>query len=92
MKNDKFSLIFFTPAIKINFYIKYFKKYFSGRNIFIAREMTKKHETYYRDNIDKIVMFDIPLKGELTIVISLKLQRTYQQATIAKLKNKLKNT
>ena len=42
---DGFSLVFFIPAIKINFYVKHFKKYFSGRKIFIAREMTKKHET-----------------------------------------------
>ena len=45
---EGFSLVFFVPAIKINFYIKYFKKFYKDRNIFIAREMTKKHETYYR--------------------------------------------
>ena len=49
----EYSMVFFVPAIKINFYIKNFKKYFSGRKIFIAREMTKKHETYYRESIDK---------------------------------------
>tara|TARA_B100001057_G_scaffold113873_1_gene112182 strand:- start:986 stop:1816 length:831 start_codon:yes stop_codon:yes gene_type:complete len=67
---DGYSLVFFTPAIKINFYIKYFKKYFTGRNIFIAREMTKKHETHYRQSVDKINPFKTQLKGELTIVIS----------------------
>ena len=51
---EGFSLVFFVPAIKINFYIKHFKKYFSGRNIFIAREMTKNYETYYRQNIDSL--------------------------------------
>ena len=69
-----YSIVFFAPAIKINFYIKNFKKYFSGRKIFIAREMTKKHETYYRESIDKINIFKTQLKGELTIVISEKIE------------------
>ena len=34
--------------------------------------MTKKHETYYRQTIDKIDLFKTQLKGELTIVISKK--------------------
>ncbi len=72
---EGYSLVFFIPAIKINFYLKFFKKYFSGRNIFIAREMTKKHETYYRQTIDKIDLFKTQLKGELTIVISKKTKK-----------------
>jgi 16S rRNA (cytidine1402-2'-O)-methyltransferase len=68
------SLVFFVPALKINFYIKNFKKYFSGRKIFIAREMTKKHETYYRENINNLSPFKTQLKGELTIVISQKIK------------------
>ena len=65
-----FSQIFFVPAIKINFYLRKFKKYYSGRKILIAREITKLHETFYRDNIDDINLFTNRLKGELTIVIS----------------------
>ena len=72
---EGFSLVFFVPAIKINFYIKHFKKYFSGRNIFIAREMTKKYETYYRQSIDNLRLFKTQLKGELTIVISEKIKK-----------------
>ena len=70
-----YSLVFFVPAIKINFYIKHFKKFFSDRNIFIAREMTKKHETYIRESIIKITPFKTQLKGELTIVISKKIKK-----------------
>ena len=70
LKIEIFSLVFFVPAIKINFYIKAFKKFFSKRSIFIAREMTKKHETYYRESIENIKLFKNILKGELTIVIS----------------------
>ena len=69
-ENFDFSLVFFVPGIKINFYIKFFKEYFSGREIVIAREITKIHETFYRDSINTIKTFKTPLKGELTIVVS----------------------
>ena len=65
-----FSQVFFIPAIKINFYLKKFKKYFSGRKILIAREITKLHESFYREDVDKINMFKTSIKGELTVVIS----------------------
>ena len=70
---EGFSLVFFVPAIKINFYLKYFQKYFLGRKIFIAREMTKKYESYYRSEIKNCKPFKTQLKGELTIVISKKI-------------------
>ena len=65
-----FSQIFFIPALKINFYLKSFKKYYSGRKLFIAKELTKIHETLLRENIDDIKMFNSRLKGELTVVVS----------------------
>ena len=64
------SQVFFIPAIKINFYLKKFKKFFSGRKILIAKEITKLHESFYRNDIDKIDMFKTAVKGELTVVIS----------------------
>ena len=70
LKDLNFSIIFFVPGIKINFYLKNFKSYFYGRNLFIARELTKIYETFYRESVDKIKLFSSPLKGEVTIVIS----------------------
>ena len=70
LKEYKFNLIFFIPAIKINFYIKIFKKYLHEREVFIGREMTKIHETFYRDELDKFSGFKENLKGELTVIIS----------------------
>ena len=64
------SLIFFIPALKVNFYLKNFKKHFFGRKILIAKEVTKIHETFYREDINNINMFKNTIKGELTIVIS----------------------
>ena len=66
------SLIFFVPSIKINFYIKFFKKYFEDREILIAREITKIHETFYRSTIQDLKLFTTNLKGELTVVLSKK--------------------
>ena len=65
-----FSQIFFIPAIKVNFYLKYFKKYFPGRKVLIAKELTKIHEAFFRENIDEIKLFKNPMKGELTVIIS----------------------
>ena len=70
LSNNSFSIVFFIPAIKVNFYLKSFKNYFSGRKIMIAREITKIHESFYREDVDNLKMFKNPLKGELTIVIS----------------------
>ena len=49
LKEYNVNIVFFIPAIKINFYIKIFKKYLFEREVFIGREMTKIHETFYRD-------------------------------------------
>ena len=87
---EGFSLVFFIPAIKINFYIKYFKKYFSGREIFIAREMTKKYETYYRESINKISAFKLQLKGELTVVISQKIKKKLLTTDYVKIEKQVK--
>ena len=72
LKNLNFSIVFFLPSLKINFYLKHFKTYFSGRNLFLAREITKIHETFYRGSVDEFELFSYPPKGELTVVISKK--------------------
>jgi 16S rRNA (cytidine1402-2'-O)-methyltransferase len=76
--NLDFSIVFFIPASKINFYLSEFKKYFHDREILIAREMTKIHEKFVRDTITKIGKLPDTLKGEITVVLSNK--------------NKIKNT
>ena len=70
LSQSQFSLIFYIPSKKINFYISAFKKFFSGRKILIAKEISKLHETFIREDLDSIKMFKNPIKGELTIVIS----------------------
>ncbi len=70
LKNLDYSLVFFVPGIKINFYLTFFKEYFFARDIMIAREISKIHETFYRDKISTIKLFKTNVKGELTIVLS----------------------
>ena len=70
LSNNNFTQVFFIPALKINFYLKKFKKFFAGRQILIAKEITKLHETFYRASLDQIKLFKKTIKGELTIVIS----------------------
>ena len=84
-----FSLVFFIPAIKLNFYINYFKKFFPDRKILIAREMTKKYETYYRENVNNLTVFKTQLKGELTIVISPKIKKQMLKTDYVKIEKQV---
>ena len=70
LQDINYSIIFFSPASKINFYILKFKKFFSNRKIVIAREMTKIHEEFIRNDVKLIKNLPDNLKGELTVVIS----------------------
>ena len=65
-----FTIVFFIPSKKIDFYIKNFKKYFSGRKILIAKEITKMYEEFIREDVDKLKIKENSFKGELTIIIS----------------------
>ena len=75
LSNFNYSIIFFIPAKKINFYISQFKNHFSDRKILIAREMTKIHEEFTRGEVKLIKNLSASLKGELTVVLSEKTQK-----------------
>ncbi len=64
------SIIFFISPKKINKIIDTLKKNFDGRKIVICREMSKFYEEFIRTNVDQLKKFEKELKGELTIVIS----------------------
>ena len=88
-----YTQVFFIPSIKINLYIKKFKKYFHNRQILIARELTKIHEQFYRGEVYNFDTFKNPLKGELTVVISgikSKVQSIDKEKIINKAKKYLK--
>ena len=70
LSQNSFTQVFFLPSIKINFYIKGFKRFFSGRKILIAKEITKLHETFIREDVDNLKYFKKSIKGELKVIIS----------------------
>ena len=74
LHNFDYSIVFFIPASKINFYISRFKKYFLDRKIVIAKEMTKIHEEFIRGKVESIGNLSESLKGELTVVLSEKIK------------------
>ena len=74
LSNLDYSIVFFIPAQKINFYISKFKKYFFDRKIVIAKEMTKIHEEFIRSKVESIRKLSENLKGELTVVLSEKIK------------------
>ena len=65
------SIVLFFPARDLEKYQKYFLSYFHECEFFIAREMTKLHETYIRDKMENLGKYiDSNQKGEMTFIIS----------------------
>jgi len=94
LSQSDYAKVFFIPSKKINFYIKNFKKHFSGRKIVIAKEITKIHEAFIREKIDDLKLFENNLKGELTIVISESVKKAEsfdEEKIVNKVKKYLKN-
>ena len=69
-----YTIVFFIPAKKINFYISKFKKFFFDRQIFIAKEMTKIYENFTREKVTSIGIQSESQKGEFTVVLSEKIK------------------
>ena len=93
LSSNNFTQVFFIPSKKINFYLNNFKKYFSGRKIIIAKEITKIHEEFYREDIDKLKMMNSSFKGELTVIISnqnVKIKKFSEENIVNKAKKYLK--
>ena len=89
-----FTQVFFIPSKKINFYLNSFKKYFSGRKILIAKEITKIHEEFLREDINELKTIKNSLKGELTVIISnreIDIEETSEEIIVNKAKKYLKN-
>ena len=68
-----YPIIFFVSPNKIMKVIKIFKLFFFDRKILIAKEMTKIYESFIRNNVKSLEISKYNLKGELTVVISNKI-------------------
>ena len=94
LSEKEYTQVFFVPSKKINFYLEYFKKFFSGRKILIAKEISKIHEAFLRDDIDNLRLFKSSIRGELTIVISEKnekFKKFDEKKIVNKIRKYLKN-
>ncbi len=74
LSNLDFSIVFFIPGTKINYYMLKFKDYFIDRKILIAKEMTKIHEAFIRGKVSSIGILSENIKGEFTVVLSEKIK------------------
>ena len=93
--NLDYSIVFFIPSSKINFYIFKFKNYFFDRKILIAKEMTKIHEDFIRGKVASIKVLPENLKGEFTVVLSEKnktknIQKEFDESVKIEIKKMLK--
>ena len=79
LSNLNSSIVFFISAKKLNKAIPFIKKYFEGRKILICREISKIYEEFLRFYVDELKLFENNLRGELTIVISEKLNKITSQ-------------
>ncbi len=94
LSNCHFTQVFFIPSKKINFYLNSFKKFFPGREILIAKEITKIHEEFIREDINKLEIMKHSLKGEITVIISnkeLNIEEVNEEIIVNKAKKYLKN-
>ncbi len=69
------TLVFYVSPKKINKIIPEIKTNFSGRKIVFCREITKFYEEFTRKDVDHLEKFEREPKGELTVVISDKLDK-----------------
>ena len=71
--------ILFESGLRIEAFLQNLKELSPKREIFIAREMTKIHETFYLGKVTKVLKLlssgEHSLKGEFVIVIKGKLER-----------------
>ena len=84
------SIVFFISARKLEKTLTEFKKYFLERNILICREMTKIYEEFVRSTVREIDISNLTLKGEVTVVISEKIDEKKSSQTLSESdKNKI---
>ena len=83
LSNIDYAIVFFIPAVKINFYLSKFKIFFSDRSILIAKEMTKIYENFIRDRVTSVSVQPDGQKGEFTVVLSEKIKEKKNKKEIS---------
>ena len=68
------TIVFFISAKKFKKASVHLKNFFSDRKILICKELTKMYEQHFRLNVSEIEDFNTDLRGEITLVLSEKLE------------------
>jgi len=71
LRDIKMAIVIYESKFRIKKTIAELNKYFASKNISVSREMTKMHETIYRNRLDAMnkELIKIKEKGEFVIVI-----------------------
>lgn len=70
LKNLKYTIIFYEAPHRIKETLINMLEVLGDRKIAIAREISKIHETVYRDKISNLIPLTEEMKGEIVIVVS----------------------
>ena len=68
LKEFPYTIIFYEAPHRIEKTLKLVYEVFGKRKACLARELTKLHETYYRDTLDKLCELK-DLKGEMVLLV-----------------------
>jgi 16S rRNA (cytidine1402-2'-O)-methyltransferase len=71
LKEGKYTFCFYESPKRILKTLEVLKEEFDNRKVFIARELTKLHESLYRGGISEVIekLQKDPVKGEIVVVI-----------------------
>ena len=71
LKEGKDTFCFYESPKRILKTLEMLKEEFGNRNVFVARELTKLHESLYRGNISEVIekLQKDPVKGEIVVVV-----------------------
>jgi 16S rRNA (cytidine1402-2'-O)-methyltransferase len=71
LKEGKYTFCFYESPKRILKTLEVLKEEFSNRKVFIARELTKIHESLYRGEISEVIekLQEDPVKGEIVVVV-----------------------
>jgi len=89
---DNKTSIIFESKIRIKGLLEELKNLIPERNVFLAREMTKMHESFYRGRLDEVLeevsLDQNSLKGEFVIVIE-GIEKTQNQISLSQEQKKV---
>ncbi|KKS77251.1 MAG: Ribosomal RNA small subunit methyltransferase I [Candidatus Woesebacteria bacterium GW2011_GWB1_43_14] len=71
LNDSRLTFVFYESPHRIIKTLKVIRENLGERRVFVARELTKMHETLYRGEIDKVIkdLQASTLKGEITVVV-----------------------